>query len=53
MDTLGSYLREEREKQGKTLVDIVRTTRISRTMLEAIESGQDTQLPPPLYLRGL
>jgi len=53
MDTLGNYLREEREKQGRTLDDIARKTRISRTMLEAIEADQDTLLPPAAYLRGL
>jgi len=53
MDTLGNYLREEREKQGKTLDDIARTSRISRSTLEVIESGQDKLLPPASYLRGL
>ncbi len=52
MEKLGNYLREEREKQGKTLDDISCTTRISRVTLQAIESGADEKLPPASYLRG-
>jgi cytoskeleton protein RodZ len=52
METLGTYLRTERTKQGKTLDDIAQETRISRSMLEAIESDREDALPPPSYLRG-
>lgn len=52
METLGNYLREERQKQGKTLEHIVQQTRISRTTLQAIEDDQYEQLPPASYLRG-
>ena len=52
METLGNYLREERQKQGKTLKHIVQQTRISRTTLQAIEDDQYEQLPPASYLRG-
>jgi len=52
METLGNYLREEREKQGKTLKHIAQKTCITRTTLQAIEDDQDELLPPPSYLRG-
>jgi cytoskeleton protein RodZ len=52
METLGNYLREEREKQGKTLKHIAQKTCISRTTLQAIEDDQDELLPPASYLRG-
>ena len=52
METLGSYLREERKKQGKTLEQIAKKTCISRTTLQAIEKDQTEQLPPASYLRG-
>lgn len=53
MEQLGNLLREERLKQGKTLEDIARTTRISRVTLQTIESGsEDEKLPPASYLRG-
>ncbi len=52
METLGSYLREEREKQGKTLKQIAQKTRLSRTTLQAIEDDRDDLLPPVSYLRG-
>jgi cytoskeleton protein RodZ len=52
METLGNYLREEREKQGKTLKHIAQKTCISRTTLQAIEEDQDELLPPASYLRG-
>ena len=52
METLGNYLREEREKQGKTLKHISQKTCISRTTLQAIENDQDELLPPASYLRG-
>jgi len=52
METLGNYLREERQKQGKTLKQIAEKTCISRTTLQAIEEDREDQLPPPSYLRG-
>lgn len=52
METLGDYLREEREKQGKTLEQIAEKTRISRSTLQAIEDNRDELLPPTLHVRG-
>jgi cytoskeleton protein RodZ len=52
METLGDYLREEREKQGKTLEQIAQKTRINRLTLQAIEDNRDELLPPALHVRG-
>ena len=52
METLGDYLREERQKQGKTLEQIAQKTRINRATLQAIEDNQDELLPPALHVRG-
>ena len=52
METLGDYLREERQKQGKTLEQIAQKTRISRSTLQAIEDNRDELLPPALHVRG-
>lgn len=52
METLGDYLREERQKQGKTLEQIAQKTRISRSTLQAFEDNRDELLPPALHVRG-
>jgi len=53
MESLGAYLREERQKQGKSLEAIAQKTRIRPAILQAIESGsEETKLPPASYLRG-
>lgn len=52
METLGDYLREERQKQGKTLEQIAQKTRINRSTLQAIEDNRDELLPSALHVRG-
>jgi cytoskeletal protein RodZ len=52
METLGEYLREERQKQGKTLEQIAQKTRISHSTLQAIEDNRDELLPPALHVRA-
>lgn len=53
MENIGQYLKQEREKQHKTINDIVSSTRISRSVLEAIEHNDHAALPPLQYLKGL
>lgn len=50
--TLGSYLREMREKKGIDLKNIAITTRISFKILSAIENDDQKQFPNRTYLRG-
>ena len=37
-ETLGSYLKDQRERRGMSVVELSRVTRIPRTSLEAIET---------------
>ncbi len=53
MENTGEYLKQEREKQQKTVSDIVSSTRISKTVIEAIERNDYKALPPLQYLKGL
>ncbi len=52
MDSVGELLKSERENQNKTLKQIARETRISKTTLAALEEGNSRLLPPPAYVRG-
>ncbi|MBI1736948.1 MAG: helix-turn-helix domain-containing protein [Candidatus Rokubacteria bacterium] len=52
MSSLGPYLRELRERRGVSLEEISRTTRVGRSYLEALESGDFSQLPAPVFTRG-
>jgi len=52
METVGLFLKNERESQGKSLKDISEATRISKTTLQAIEEDIQELLPPFSYVRG-
>ena len=52
MSSLGPYLRELRERRGVSLEEISRTTRVGRQYLEALESGDLSKLPAPVFTRG-
>jgi cytoskeleton protein RodZ len=52
METLGDYLREERQKQGKTLEQIAQKTCISRSTLQALEDNREELLPSALHVRA-
>jgi cytoskeletal protein RodZ len=49
---VGAELREARERRGRSLDQISRTTKISLTILRIIETNQLEKLPPPVFLRG-
>ncbi|MEM8602285.1 MAG: RodZ domain-containing protein [Cyanobacteria bacterium P01_H01_bin.121] len=53
LSQLGGELRSYRESQSKSLEQIAAKTRIQRRQLQAIEHGQLTALPEPVYVRGL
>lgn len=53
MSDLGELLRQARVYKGASLRDAERATRISRTYLEALETQDFVQLPPPAYARGI
>ncbi|MBW3565140.1 MAG: helix-turn-helix domain-containing protein [Acidobacteria bacterium] len=49
---LGADFQREREARGVTLREIADTTKISSRFLEAIERGDATVLPAPVFTRG-
>lgn len=50
--TIGSRLREARERKGLSLEDVARTTRISRGYLQALEEDDSDKLPSEAYAKG-
>lgn len=50
---LGAQLWALRQEQGLSLEQVVVSTRISRRLLQAIEEGNLTELPEPIYIQGL
>jgi cytoskeleton protein RodZ len=51
-DSLGSYLRRERERRGMSLQDISAATKIQLKFLEALEHDDYDQLPPAPFVVG-
>lgn len=52
LEEIGRRLREARERKGLTLHDVQVATKIRRKYLEALERGDDSELPPEVYTRG-
>ena len=52
MRTVGQILREERERKFYTLEEIEKATKIRKELLEALEAGQYSKLPPPTFVQG-
>lgn len=52
MRTVGQVLKEERERKFYTLDEIEKATKIRKELLEALEAGQYTKLPPPTFVQG-
>jgi cytoskeletal protein RodZ len=50
---LGDYLRKAREERFLDLEEIASATLIQPRLLRAIEAGQLSQLPEPVYIKGL
>jgi len=50
---IGSQLASLRQEKGLTLDELVVLTRIPRRLLQAIEEGNLTGLPEPIYIQGL
>src|SRR4029453_14333444 len=51
-DSLGSYLRQERERQQVSLPEIAAATKIQLKFLEALEHDAYDQLPPTPFVVG-
>ncbi|HEY8431428.1 MAG TPA: helix-turn-helix domain-containing protein [Sandaracinaceae bacterium] len=52
MESLGRYLRSERELRQLSLEEIAQTTRIPLRMLQHLEADQLDQLPGEVFTRG-
>ncbi|MFH1147729.1 MAG: RodZ domain-containing protein [Pseudomonadota bacterium] len=52
MDSFGDYLKSEREVRSVTLEEIAGATKISISMLRAIEQGKEDKLLAPVFVRG-
>jgi cytoskeletal protein RodZ len=48
----GSVLREARERRSISLADVARKTKLSRSSLELLESGELDALPAEVFVRG-
>jgi cytoskeleton protein RodZ len=51
-EELGQALREERERRGLSVAAVMEATKISRTNIEAMEAGDRSTLPHPVYAKG-
>ena len=49
---LGSLLKDERERQGLTIEQIMEITKVSRVNITAIESGDRDEFPHEVYAKG-
>jgi len=49
---LGSLLKDERERQGLTIEQIMEITKVSRVNINAIESGNRDEFPHEVYAKG-
>src|SRR5512145_997183 len=52
MGSLGSYLRELRQRRGLSLEEVSRTTRVAPRYLEALEGDDLGALPGHVFARG-
>lgn len=52
MDSFGNYLRSEREVRGIKLEEVAGTTKISMSILKAIEEEREDKLPATVFVRG-
>jgi cytoskeleton protein RodZ len=52
MSSLGSYLRDLRQRRGQSVEELARATRVSARYLEALEADDLAALPPPVFTRG-
>ena len=51
-ETLGSYLKNQRESKKISLREVAKNTRVREYILKAIEEDRRDLLPPPTYVKG-
>ena len=52
METLGDYLKNQRESRNITLEEVAKVTKIRKTILKAIEGNRHELLPPRVFTQG-
>ncbi len=52
METIGSYLRQQRERAGLSLEQVAQTTKIRGTLLTSLEADRMDDLPGGVFVRG-
>jgi cytoskeletal protein RodZ len=52
MQTVGNYLRQQREAKGMSLEEVARATRVPMSSVERLESDQFDELPGEVFVRG-
>ena len=52
MESLGKFLRKERETRNISLEEVSKFTKIKQHYLKAIEEGRSELLPPTPYVKG-
>ncbi len=52
METIGKYLRRERELRNISLKEIATATKIRETLLKAVEEDRHDLLPSPVFVKG-
>lgn len=52
MESVGEYLRRQREARRMSLEEVARATRVPRASMERIEAGQFDELPGEVFVRG-
>jgi cytoskeletal protein RodZ len=48
----GRWLRQERELRGLSVEEVARLTRLTSSVVEGLESGEPTRMPPHGYVYG-
>lgn len=51
-ETLGRYLKNQRERRGMSVAELARVTRIPMVSLDAIEADRFDELPGEVFVRG-
>ncbi len=49
---LGAFFKEERERRGLSQNDVVDKIKVGRAVLQAIEEGDESGMPHPVYAKG-
>ena len=52
MESVGKYLRQQREAKAMSIEEVARATRVPMSSVERLESDQFDELPGEVFVRG-